>query len=123
MDKLGDTQKVKQLVMEAVEYNGWVNEPGYKEELGRLYAGTLLADLIDSVGQFRSTSTDWHTLTFASKCHIVYNDGNTALILAHSLEINPEGIVTGQGFTAFNLHNTPDGWRITHMEILWPLLE
>ena len=122
-EKSGDAQKVKQTVIEAVEYSGWVNEPDYKEELGRLYAGTLLTDLIDSVEQFRSASTDWHTLTFASKCHIVYNDGNTALVLAYSLETNPDGSVAGQGCTSFNLHNTPDGWRITQMEIIWPLPE
>ena len=123
MKEQGDAQKVKQLVIEAVEYNGWVNEPDYKKELGRLYAGTLLTDLINSVEQFRNESTDWHTLTSASKCHIVYNDGNTALVLAYLLETNPEGSVTGQWLTAFKLHNTPDGWRITHNEIIWPLLE
>lgn len=123
MEKPDDAQEVKQLVMEAVEYNGWVNEPGYKEKLGRLYAGTLLTDLIDSVEQFRGASTDWHTLTFVPKCHIVYSDGETALALAYLMETNPEGSVTGQGYGAFTLHNTPDGWRITHMEIIWPLLE
>lgn len=118
-----DAPKIKQLVMEAVEYKGWVNEPGYQEELSRLYTGALLTNLVDAIEQFRSASTDWHTLTFASKCHIVYSDGNTALVLVFLYEENPEGSVTGQGAAAFNLHNTPDGWRITHMNTIWPLLE
>jgi len=113
-------QEIRQLITEAVEYNGWVNEPEYKKELGRLYDGLLLTELIGSVEQFRSISTDWHTLTFASKCHIVYNDGETALALACLLETNPEGTVNGQGYGAFSLHNTPYGWRITQMEIMWP---
>ena len=122
-NKPGDAPKIKQLVTEAVEYQGWVNDPDYQEELSRLYTGALLTKLVDSIEQFRSESTDWHTLTFASKCHIVYNDGNTALVLVFLFEENPEGRVTGQGSAAFNLYNTPDGWRITHMNIIWPLLE
>lgn len=113
-----DTQKIKQVVIDAVEYNGWVNEPDYKEELGHIYTGPLLNDLLNSVEQFRSVSTDWHSLTFTPKCHIVYNDGNTALVLAIILDTNLEGSVTEQDFVAFKLHNTTGGWRITQMRII-----
>ncbi|HBX23665.1 MAG TPA: hypothetical protein DEF34_08580 [Desulfotomaculum sp.] len=118
--KPANAQEIMHLVKQAVEYNGWVNEPEYKKELGRLYDGLLLTELIDSVEQFRSTGTDWHTLTFAPKCHIVYNDGETALVLAYLMETSPEGTEMGQGCGAFSLHNTPYGWRITQMEIIWP---
>jgi len=119
----GDAAIIKQLVSEALEYNGWVNEPDYEEKLGSLYAGKLLPEMVNSVKQFRSVCTDWHTLTFVSNCHIVYNDGNTALVLALFYEENPDGTDEGQGSAVVKIHNTTDGWRITHMDIIWPLTE
>ncbi len=117
----GDATIIKQLVQEALEYNGWVNEPDYEEKLGGMYAGKLLPEVVNSVKQFRSVCTDWHALTFVSNCHIVYNDGKTALVLALFYEKNPDGANDGHGSAVVELHNTTDGWRITRMDIISPL--
>lgn len=120
--KTGDAAIIKNLVSEALEYNGWVNEPDYEEKLGSLYAGKLLPEAVNAVRQFRSECTDWHTLTFVTDCHIVYSDGGTALVVALFDEENPDGTDSGQGSAVVELHNTTDGWRITHMDIIWPLI-
>lgn len=118
-----DDREIKQVVNEAVHYNGWVSDPDFREKLGRMYDGAMLACIINSVEQFRNERTDWHTLTFMQKCHIVYSDGNKALVLALLEETDPGGNVSGRGTGAFTLHKKPGGWRITRMQIKWALME
>lgn len=114
-----EAQAIQQVVQDAVEYHDWVSEPGYREKLSRMYDGELLNNIIDSVEQFKSVSTDWHYLTFIRKCHIVYNNGNTAMVTALLEETNYAGDCAGRGMGTFYLHKTDQSWRIIGMDITW----
>ncbi|MCL2337547.1 MAG: hypothetical protein FWC60_09030 [Firmicutes bacterium] len=112
-----DPTAIKQLVSDALEYNGWVNEPDYQERLGSMYSGALLTKILTSVKQFRSVCTDWSTLTFVSNCHIVYQDGSSALVLALFYDQNPDGTTEDRSAALLKLSNTSAGWRITAMNM------
>lgn len=112
-----ENREINRVVREAVNYDGWITDPDYREQLARFFDGELLAVQVNAVEQFRKNSTDWHTLTFIKKCHIVYNDGNRALVKSTLQETGPDG--TGQGTGVFSLHKTAKGWRITGMHISW----
>lgn len=114
-----EARAIHQVVKDAVEYHDWVKEPGYREKLGHMYDGELLDDIIDSIEQFKSASTDWHYLTFIRKCHIVYNNGNKAMVTALLEEKNYEGDCAGQGIGTFTLLKTNQSWRIIGMDITW----
>src|SRR5690606_3522364 len=75
-----DVCAINNLIQEAVEYSGWINEPDYEKRMANFFAGELLYDLLDRVERFRNNDTDWHSLTFVTDCHIVYNNGKTAVV-------------------------------------------
>ncbi len=114
-----DNQSIVQLVKQAVEYEWWSDQLDYQVELRKFYENPALENITQSMKQYKEISTDWYSLTFIEKCHIVYNNGNIAIIIASLKEtdITTNDIQTGKG--VFILHNTSDGWRIKRMNYYW----
>lgn len=112
-NQIEENQRVYYIIKQAVEYD-WLNND-YKKELKNFYMGSALENTLDSLNLICNISTDWYTLTFLLNCHIVYNNGNTAIasVLIKEVDItnNDEQIIQG----IYALQQTSLGWRISEM--------
>ncbi|WP_347490986.1 hypothetical protein [Desulfoscipio sp. XC116] len=106
---------IEQLIKQAIEYAWWSDDPNYREELNKFYAGPALEDVTESVKHYKDSSTDWYSLTFLENCHIVYNNGNTsiAIISIKDIDVTTNNIQNSRGMLI--LHKTDNGWRIKEM--------
>ncbi len=114
-----DDQSIVQLIKKAIEYEWWSDQNDYQVELRKFYENPALENITQALKQYKDVGTDWYSLTFIENCHIVYNNGNTAIVVASLKEtdITTNDIQTGKG--VFILQNTSDGWRIREMNCYW----
>jgi hypothetical protein len=114
-----DNPSIVQLIKQAVEYEWWSDQQDYQVELSKFNENPALENITQLMKQYKEVSTDWYSLTFIENCHIVYNNGNIAIVIASLKEtdITTNDIQTGKG--VFILHNTSDGWRIREMNYYW----
>ncbi|KAF1084657.1 hypothetical protein SPSYN_02435 [Sporotomaculum syntrophicum] len=109
---------IVQLIEQALTYEWWSEEKDYQVDLGKFYESPALEIVTDAIKQYRETDTDWYSLTFIKNCHIVYNNGNIAIVEASVIETDvTKETQTGKG--VFTLHKTSEGWRIREMHYDW----
>lgn len=124
-----DEYNIKRLIKDAMEYDWWSSETDYRVELSKFYTDPVLENILESVKEYRITSTDWYSLTFLENCHIVYKNGNTAVASAclKDIDVITNNVQKGRG--VFTLQKSQDGfWRIKDMDFYWcpynnPLLD
>lgn len=115
----GEQANIVRLIEQALTYEWWSEEKDYQADLKKFYESPTLEVVTDAIKQYRETGTDWYSLTLIKNCHIVYNNGNIAIVKASVAEtdITTQETQTGRGM--FTLHKTSDGWRIREMHYDW----
>ncbi len=110
---------IVKLIEQALTYEWWSKEKDYQVELGKFYESPTLEVVADDIKQYQETNTDWYSLTFIKNCHIVYNNGNIAIVEASVIETDMITNETQTGRGVFTLHKTSEGWRIREMHYDW----
>ncbi|MBM7854083.1 protein subunit release factor A [Desulfohalotomaculum tongense] len=114
--------EITKVVKGAVECTEWMRantEQEVNSILSRYYTGKALEENTKSVWEFVKLPTDWHSITTAEDCEIIYQDKNMAVVKARLTDTDELDKDTQKGTALFFLTATEDGWRIYAQNYQW----